>query len=190
MKLNTIATVKTGLVLSRKESKGTSACFEYRQLNLKAITDNAEINVFEVIPFYASEELTSNYLTQVGDVIVKTSEPYTAVYITEDYSGFVIPSHFVIVRADITKVIPQYIAWYLNKDRIKKAFSMSCAGMLKQIKPTTIAETEINLPSLERQRQVVELYDISHKEIYLLKKHLRLKEIYYKSLINKVNRMK
>lgn len=190
MELNKIATVKTGLVLSRKESKGDLDCFEYRQLNLKAITDNAEINISEVIPFYASEELTSNYLTQVGDVILKTSEPYTAVYITEEYAGLVIPSHFVIIRVDITRVIPQYIAWYLNRDRIKKAFSMSCAGMLKQIKPTTIAETEIKLPNLERQRQVVELYDTSRKEIYLLKKQLKLKETYYKTLINKVNKMK
>lgn len=189
MKLNKIATVKTGLVLSRKESKGTSECFEYRQLNLKAITDNAEINVSEAIPFYASEELTSNYLTQVGDVIVKTSEPYTAVYITEDYSGFVIPSHFVLVRADITKVIPQYVAWYLNKDRIKKAFSMSCAGVLKQIKPTTIAETEIKLPNLEKQKQIADLYELSQKEIFLLEQLKVKKESYYKALINKINRM-
>ena len=189
MELTNLAAVKTGLVLSRKEAKTTDKSWEYRQLNLKAVNDDGTINIDETIPFYASEELTPNYLTQVGDIVVKTSEPYTAAYITEEYAGLVIPSHFVVVRVDITKALPQYIAWYLNKDRIKKAFRMGCTGMLKQIKPTMVGETEIKLPSLERQRQVVELYNISRQEIVLLERQIRQKEAYYKALINKVNRM-
>ena len=66
---------------------------------------------------------------------------------------------------------------------------MSCTGMLKQIKPTMVGETEIKLPSLERQLQVVELYNISRQEIVLLERQIRQKEAYYKALINKVNRM-
>lgn len=189
MKLNEMATVKTGLVLSRKESKNADKSYEYQQLNLKSVDDNGTININATIPFYASEALTSNYLTQVGDIIVKTSEPYTAVYITQEYAGLVIPSHFVVVRVDTAMVLPQYIAWYLNKEQVKKTFRMSCTGMLKQIKPTIIAETEIKLPTSERQQQVVALYDVSRKEMQLLEKLLREKEIYYKTLINKVNRM-
>ena len=189
MKLNKLATVKTGLVLSRKESKNVDKSYEYQQLNLKAVDDNGTININDTIPFYASENLTSNYLTQVGDIIVKTSEPYTAVYITQEYAGLVIPSHFVVVRVDTATALPQYIAWYLNKERIKKAFRMSCVGLLKQIKPTIIAETEIKLPTFERQQQVVALYDISQKEIQLLEKLIKQKKIHYKLLINKVNRM-
>lgn len=190
MKLNEVALVKTGLVLSRKESKASDKCFEYRQLNLKAVTDSGYINISDTLPYYAAEKLNSNYITQTGDVIVKTSEPYTAVYISEETAGFVIPSHFVLIRCDERVVIPQYIAWYLNKDRIKKFFSMSCAGLLKQIKPTVIAETEIRLPSIERQRQVVELYNLSQHEIRLIEKLLEHKKIYYKAVINKVNRIK
>ena len=189
MELTKLAAVKTGLVLSRKEAKTTDKSCEYRQLNLKAVNDDGTINIDETIPFYASEELSLNYLTQAGDIVVKTSEPYTAAYITEEYAGLVIPSHFVVVRVDITKALPQYIAWYLNKDRIKKAFRMSCTGVLKQIKPTAIAETKIKLPSLERQWQVIELYDISRKEIELYERLLELKKNYYKALISKANNL-
>lgn len=189
MKLNEIASAKTGLVLSRKESKVQGEGKEYWQLNLKSVLDNGDVSKENLTKFYAAEDLPSNYLTQTGDVIVKTSEPYTAIYITEDISGLVIPSHFVIVRADTAKVIPEYIAWYLNKDRIKKAFSMSCAGMLKQIKPTAIAETEIKLPSLERQQQVVDIYNLAQKELKLIDELRDKKESYYKALINKINRM-
>ena len=189
MKLKSIALVRTGLVLSRKEAKQSDGTYEYRQLNLKSVDDTGTIIRDETVPFCTSEELPSNYLTQVGDIIVKTAEPYTAAYITDEYSGLVIPSHFVVVRVDCTKTIPQYITWYLNKDRIKKAFRMSCTGTLKQIKPTTIAEIEVNLPTLERQKQVVELYNISQQELKLLKKQIKHKEIFYKVMINKINRM-
>ena len=40
--------------------------------------------------------------------------------------------------------------------KIKKKFNMSCAGILKQIKPTLVGETEINLPDLEKQKIVME----------------------------------
>ena len=189
MELTKLAAVKTGLVLSRKEAKTTDKSWEYRQLNLKAVNEDGTINIDETIPFYASEELSPNYLTQVGDIVVKTSEPYTAAYITEEYAGLVIPSHFVVVRVDEATTLPQYIAWYLNKDRIKKAFRMSCTGTLKQIKPSMVGETDIKLPTLERQRQVVELYDISQQEITLLKRQIRQKKLFYKVLINKLNRM-
>ena len=190
MKLNELSSVRTGLVLSRKEAKTCDKSHEYRLLNLKSVSEDGTINIDETIPFYASEELSPNYLTQIGDIVVKTSEPYTAAFITEEYEGLVIPSHFVVVRVDEAKTLPQYIAWYLNKDRIKKAFRMSCTGTLKQIKPSMVGETDIKLPTHERQRQVVELYELSRKEIQLLEKLMRQKEAYYKTLINKVNRMR
>lgn len=189
MNLNEIALVKTGLVLSRKQAKITEKTYEYRQLNLKAVMDDGTINTDETIPYYASEELSPNYLTQIGDIVVKTAEPYTAAYITKEYAGLVIPSHFVVVRVKPKNALPKYIAWYLNKDRIKKGFRMSCTGTLKQIKPTIVGEVNINLPAIERQKQVVELYDMSRHELRLIEKQLRLKEDYYKAMINKINRM-
>lgn len=189
MKLINIATVKTGLVLSRKQAKAADNAYQYRQLNLKSIDDKGDININETVLFYASEELSANYLTQTGDIVIKTAEPYTATYITDKYAGLVIPSHFVVVRVNESMALPQYISWYLNKDGIKKSFSMSCTGTLKQIKATTIAETEIKLPSLEKQKLVVELDNISRKEIDLFEKLLEQKKSYHKALINKINKM-
>ena len=189
MKLNKIALVKTGLLLSRKQSKTKDNGYEYRQLNLKSVVDNGTINMEETMLFYASKELEINYLTQIGDVIVKTSEPYTAVYVIEEYAGLVVPSHFVIIRVDKSIAIPQYIAWYLNRDHIKRNFRMSCSGLLMQIKPSTIAETEIKLPSLERQKQVVEIYETAQQEIRLYEKLIQIKKVYYKTLINRINKM-
>ena len=109
--------------------------------------------------------------------------------ITEDTAGLLVPSHFVIVRTEPGKALPEYVAWYLNRDRIRKKFRLSCAGVLLQIKPSTVAETDIRLPDLVKQQQIVKLNRLAQEELALLEKQLDLKRLKYKELIETVNRM-
>lgn len=189
MQLNKIATVRSGLVITRKQApKPEEAVCTYQLLNLKAVTDSG-IDRAALLPFHATEKLADRYLTHAGDIIVRISEPYTAVCITEDTAGLLVPSHFVIVRTEPGKAQPEYVAWYLNRDRIRKKFRLSCAGVLLQIKPSTVAETDIRLPDLDKQQQIVKLNRLAQAELALLEKQLAYKQLYYKKLIEKVNRM-
>ena len=190
MQLQQFADVRSGLVITRKQAKKPeeSSC-TYQLLNLKAVTDSGGIELKALLPFHATERLADHYFTHTGDIIVRISEPYTAVCITEKTAGLLVPSHFVIVRVDTAKALPEYVAWYLNRDRIRKTFRLSCAGTLLQIKPSTVAEAEIRLPDMEKQRQIVKLNQLAHDELVLLEKQLAYKRLYYKKLIEKVNRM-
>ena len=189
MQLNKIADVRSGLVITRKQApKPEEAVCTYQLLNLKAVTDSG-IDRSALLSFHATEQLADRYLTHAGDIIVRISEPYTAVCITEDTAGLLVPSHFVIVRTEPEKAQPEDVAWYLNRDRIRKAFRLSCAGVLLQIKPSTVAETEIRLPDLDKQQQIVKLNRLAQEELALLEKQLDLKRLKYKKLIETVNRM-
>jgi restriction endonuclease S subunit len=190
MQLNKIADVRSGLVITRKQAtKPEDAVCTYQLLNLKAVTDSGGIDHTALLPFHATEQLADRYLTHAGDIIVRISEPYTAVCITEETAGLLVPSHFVIVRTEPGKALPEYVAWYLNRDRIRKKFRLSCAGVLLQIKPSTVAEVEIRLPDLAKQQQIVKLNQLAQTELALLEKQLALKQVYYKKLIETVNRM-
>ena len=190
MQLQQFADVRSGLVVTRKQAqKPEETACTYQLLNLKAVTDSGGIDRTALLPFHATEQLADHYFTHAGDIIVRISEPYTAVFITAETAGLLIPSHFVIVRVDTAKSFPEYVAWYLNRDRIRKAFRLSCAGTLLQIKPSTVAEAEIKLPNLDRQRQIIKLNQLAQAELALLEKQLAQKRLYYKKLIEKVNRM-
>ena len=190
MQLKQIADVRSGLVVTRKQAqKPEEAACTYQLLNLKAVTDSGGIDQTALLPFHASETLADHYFTHSGDIIVRISEPYTAVYITEETAGLLVPSHFVIVRTEPDKALSEYVAWYLNRERIRKKNRLSCAGMLLQIKPSTVAETEIKLPDLDKQRQIIELNRLAQAELTLLEKQLAYKQLYYKKLIEKANRM-
>ena len=190
MQLKQFADVRSGLVVTRKQAlKPEETACTYQLLNLKAVTDSGGIDQTALLPFHASETLADHYFTHIGDIIVRISEPYTAVCITEDTAGLLVPSHFVIVRTEPGKALPEYVAWYLNRDRIRKKLRLSCAGVLLQIKPSTVAETDIRLPDLDKQQQIVKLNRLAQEELALLEKQLDLKRLKYKKLIETVNRM-
>lgn len=189
MQLQQFADVRSGLVVTRKQAqKPEETACTYQLLNLKAVAGSGGIDRAALLPFHATERLADHYFTHAGDIIVRISEPYTAVYITEKTAGLLVPSHFVIVRVDTSKALPEYAAWYLNLDRIRKTFRLSCAGTLLQIKPSTVAEAEIRLPDLEKQRQIVRLNQLAQAELTLLEKQLAYKRLYYKKLIEKANK--
>ena len=86
MKLGEIASVRSGLVLSRKLARENPAQ-RYRLLNLRSITPEGYIDMNETDVFDAKETLPGEYLSQVGDIVIRLSAPYTAVLIDEEYEG-------------------------------------------------------------------------------------------------------
>ena len=58
MQLNKIATVRSGLVITRKQAtKPEDAVCTYQLLNLKAVTDSGGIDRAALLPFHATEQL-------------------------------------------------------------------------------------------------------------------------------------
>ena len=78
MKLEKIADISTGLVLSRKKSSNNEG-FVYELLTLKSFNENGYIEDEYLDNFISEEKIKSQYLTQEGDIIVRLSSPNTAI---------------------------------------------------------------------------------------------------------------
>ena len=106
MKLGELATVRSGLVLSRKQAhKGAPIKMRYPLLSFRAIHPNGYIDMEQLDGFDAAEQLSPEYLTQIGDVIIRLTSPYTAVLIDEASAGMVVSSNFVIIRVDRSRLL-------------------------------------------------------------------------------------
>ncbi len=186
MKLEELATVKTGLVLARKQAKLPSDVMaRYRQLNLKAINENGYIEADCLEEFHANEGLRAEYLTQPKDIIVRLTTPYTAVLIDDEYAGIVIPSHFVVIRTIDKRLLPEYLYWLLNSERIKSIMLQNISStMIGTVKPSNYANLSIDLLSLNEQRQIAKLNRLAKRESFLLKQLKEQKELYYNEAIN------
>lgn len=121
-----------------------------------------------------------------GDVIVRTSSPYTAILIEEKTSGMVISSNFVIIRCKSQKLLPEYLFWYLNTEEIKKDIFVNSAGnMLAAIKPQYFNALKLNLPDLKKQKLIADFNLCARKEVELLERLKMEKERYYKLCLEK-----
>lgn len=188
MKLGTVATIRSGLVLSRKLSRELSP-FRYPLLNLRAIHPDGYILSDSLEVFYATEPLRQEYLTQQGDIIIRLSIPYTAILIDSDMVGTVVSSNFAIIRLNQGYILPEYLLWLLNTVDTKKIiYESSSSNMLSAVRPTFFAELEILPLTLADQEKVAKLNLLAKKEIRLLKKLADEKERYYAAVIDRTQK--
>ena len=186
MKLRDIAEVKTGLVLARKAAVIDDAvALKYKQLNLKCIREQGEIDIAAMDVFFSTEELGYNYLTHPGDVIVRLSAPYTAVLITEETQGFVVSSHFCMIRVREGKSVPEYLKWLLNSQMVKAQIAKNSTGVTyASIKPSFYSELEIKPLTVAEQKKIALIYSTSQKELALLDELKDNKERLYQTILN------
>ena len=184
MKLGEIASVRSGLVLSRKLAR-ENPVQRYRLLNLRSITPEGYIDLKEADVFDAKETLTREYLSQVGDIVIRLSAPYTAVLIDEESEGMVVSSNFVIVRTDPQVLLPDYLYWLLNTSEVKhRMFENSSSNMLGAVKPKFFADYEITPLPISEQQKIAAIHALAKAESKLLRQLANVKEQYYESILH------
>ena len=162
MKLGELATVRSGLVLSRKQArKGAPVKMRYPLLSFRAIHPNGYIDTEQLDGFDAAEQLSPEYLTQIGDVII---------------------------RVDRSRLRPGYLVWLINTPKIRKAiYENTSSNMLGAINARFLSEFEIPPLSILQQQKIAELHLLAKKETALLRQLAEEKEHYYNLLIRNVH---
>lgn len=184
MKLQDVASVRSGLVLSRKQAKEPSA-YRYPLINLRCIQQEGEIQLNEADIYEAKEPLKREYLSQSGDLVVRLTAPYTAVLIDDLTSGMVISSNFVVIRIEDKQLMPEYLFWLLNTPKVKrKIYENTTSNMLGAVKAKFFMDFELTLLPTEIQRKIAQLNLLAKKESQLLKELAEEKEKLYSCLMN------
>lgn len=191
MKLGEIASVRSGLVLSRKLARENPAQ-RYRLLNLRSISPEGYIDMNETDVFDAKETLPREYLSQVGDIVIRLSAPYTAVLVDEESEGMVVSSNFVIVRTDPQVLLPEFLYWLLNTSEVKhRMFENSSSNMLGAVKPKFFADYEITPLPITEQQKIAAINALAKTESKLLRQLANAKEQYYEAILrNTFNEIK
>lgn len=188
MKLSNAASVRSGLVLSRKQSREPTG-IRYPLLNLRSINPAGYINEEEVDVFDATEQLSPEYLSQIGDVVIRLSAPYTAVLIDKSTAGMVISSNFVIIRTDRSILLPEYLFWLINTPNVKRSiYENSSSNMLGAIKAKFLSDFEIDLPPVLSQQRIAGMNELAMRETKLLHRLAEEKSRYYSMIIDNTDK--
>lgn len=192
MKLKDICSLNAGLVISRKKYSEKDRLhrvkkISYKLLNLNAVDDLGIIDQSKLEVFHSNELLDEQYLTSQGDILVRLNYPYTSTMITEENVGLVIPSYFIILRLENTRFTSEYVAWYLNTDRIKKELMKNQSGtLIPSINQKNLGDLDIEERSREDQENISHLFQLVIRERQLIKKLAEEKENYYRGITESI----
>jgi len=188
MQLGDIAQIKTGLVLSRKKAEmGFDARAKYKLLSVKNIDSDGMFVDETFDEFISNEILEEHYFTEESDIVMRLSQPYTAIYIDKKHAGLLIPSYFAIIKVEEPQAVPQYVAWYLNTLNVKKELERAQAGSrIPSTNQQTLKNVSIMLPSISKQRRLIELYQLHQREKQLCRKLIEEKEMYFQGIIQRI----
>ncbi len=185
IKLSECADIRSGLVLARKQSSSPTDN-NYKLLILKSIHPNGYVETNLLEDYYATEKLNEDYITQKGDIVVRISNPYTAVLIDEFTTGVVISSYFTVIRSHRNKLMPEYLYWLLNNQETYENIKKNNFGnILGSIRPQFFSDMEISLLSLDEQQKISQLNLLFKKEQQLLDALKQQKELQAKLTLEK-----
>jgi len=188
LKLGDIASISSGLVAKRKQAMNANEIrMQYSLLTLKSIEQGGWLNINELEDFNSNEVLDEKYLTQEGDVIVRLSNPNTAISINKENVGILIPSLFAVIRIDTKEVLPEYLSIFLNSEYMKKIYVKSSVGSAIQIiKTSMLKDIEVSVKSIETQVQIIEINNLITREQVLLENLLVEKIKYNNAILSKL----
>lgn len=183
-RMEDVADIMVGLVLRRKEADiGDEKTYNYKSLTLKSFNSEGWINKKYLDDYDSVEELDDRYLTLKGDVIIRLTNPYTAITITKETEGYVVPSQFIIIRINSKEIISEYLSLYLNTEKLKRLIFVNAVGVtVPMIKTGTLRDLSIPIIDKNKQSKVAEISKLIIKERHMLYKLISEKEKYYEAL--------
>ena len=168
MRLGDYVKIRTGLPLSRKQANAETAVQTYTAITLKALSDEGRIDVSFTEPYFAAEPLKPEYFTSVGDILIRLSAPYTPSVIDKGKENLLVSQHFSIIRSIDDRLNPQFLRWWLIKNRKKFYQSASGATLMGTISSGYIADLSFLPPPHDVQHKVGTLLELAMREKELL----------------------
>lgn len=186
MKLQEIAEVRTGLVLSRKQSKEPIG-FPYKVFTLASIEKDGTIKKELIEKFESNSKLDENVITKENDILIRISTPYTATFITKEYENILVPSLIAIIRVKSEKYIPEYVKIYLNSEKAKQEIRKEANGtVIATITTKSMKELEIPFIPIKQQENIINYTNTYLEEKKMTQSLMELREKEYQFIINKV----
>jgi hypothetical protein len=110
-----------------------------------------------------------------------------SVLVSPSLGAAVAAPHFFVIRTKGGKVLPAYLAWYLNHRRAQHYFSQHAAGSaLPHVTSAALRELPVALPNLKTQKLVAAAHDSALEERRILEELIRQREKWMTEVLDRV----
>jgi len=129
-------------------------------------------------PDLVAEGISKKHLLKDGDVLfaAKGTKNFAAVFENHNEPSVASTSFFVIRPTD-NKVLPQFLAWFLNNHTTQTLLKSQAIGTsIPSISKQVLENLEITIPSIETQQAILQITKLRNKEKSLKQKIEALRE--------------
>ena len=182
VQLKDVATIQTGVYIKPSPNSDT--------LYLQLSDFDKDGNFIDRIVSYVSiPEKNNKHLLSSKDLLFAAKGNKNICIITPETNKTCVasPSFIVIRIKDKEKILPEYVAWYLNSLVIQNLLQNNALGSaIKSITKNVLEDLEIPIPSIERQKAYIALDQLQKQEqnIYKTIAEKRKQILEYKMIKN------
>jgi hypothetical protein len=166
--LKKIATVQTGYSFrSRLESKNTGAI---AVIQMKDLTITNRVCCDELVRL-DMEIPKIHHLVKPGDLIFR-SRGLTAnsALLADDPGDAVLAAPLLRIRVTSNRILPEYLNWFISQLPAQSYFASCAEGTaLKMISKQSLENLDVFVPSVARQRLIVEMTTLVEEEQRIMK---------------------
>lgn len=167
-KVKELATVQMGYSFrSRLESVANG---NVAVIQMKDLLDDNKVGCDDLIKV-DMETVKDHHLARKGDLVFRSRGQVINAAILLDVPGRAVVAA-PLLRIRVVKpqrLLPEYLNWYINQRDAQAYLASRTKGtVLKMIDIQAIEDLEISLPSLDKQKTIVELVSLSAREQVLL----------------------
>lgn len=180
-KLNEVANFTFGHHISEIKTEGT------KYLQVKNFDQNGRF-LDNVENFIDTNILNKNHLLVQDDILlVGKGLKFFAYKYDSSIGEAVASSVFYVIKAKRNIVLPNFLECVLNQPKsLNYFYGISAGSSIPSIRKSELANFEFNLPSLEIQKKIADIYQLHQKEIILLDKMKELKQNMFNQIINEI----
>lgn len=184
--LNNISKVDSGKSFRQRiEDEPNGNCMV---IQMKDIS-NEQLSISDSPYSIRLDQINSNQLLASGDILfmAKGNNNFAVMYASDRPAVAV--SLFFIIRPNRNMVDPAYLTWYLNAPAAQSYFHENRLGAtVGNIRKEALEKIEIELPSLDKQKQIAKLNNLLSKEKALTNEYMEKKEVFLnQTMLNLIN---
>jgi restriction endonuclease S subunit len=117
------------------------------------------------------------HLVRKHDLIFRSrGQTYSAALVTENLGAAVVAAPLMVIRPHSSKVLPEYLRWFVNLPATHNVLASMAAGTsVKIINKAALQQLEVPVPALETQRKIARLGELMEEETKLMAEMTRLR---------------
>lgn len=165
MEIGQLADIQFGYQVRKRKPELFSLNGSHSLIQIKDINELGDLCTEQLSKITPGSNV-KRYLVTKNDILFLSRGPKSiAITITKPLKNTLASYYFYILRTDPKRVLPEYLAWFINQPSTQAFFESTSQGsLMKTIPKSTFEELEVQLPSLKIQKAITELDALQKKE--------------------------